>query len=470
MLIISALLPAPSLAFHCRGRQCNQVLLMMMAKNHARSASAPESGDSRTGELFLNTIGFVIDNIRDSRHDSQLRINKEWKTTANRLQLVSLEACRAWRDTTYVHLKVTDVTPLWLLSRDAIGTETCASSRCASTSNPEIGDRAGGAGVGYDEVMPTSNRRRVEFASRVPKLRVFRMTWERSSQELSTIVFPPHLRQLIFDWGFDQPIDGVILPEGLEELEFRGMFDKSLPAKLPQTMKKLSFGLKYNQPVHAVRWPPSLQSIYFGHCFNQSIDMKGALPASLKSIHFGQNFHKSLSHVQWPDSLEEISLGSSFSEPLRKANLPQGLRRLALAGNHVGQLNAVKWPPSVTAIHLSGEFNQPIEAVVWPMSLQQLSFGFRFNQTVKEMVWPLTLRELLFGGSFVQPVESITLPYGLESLAFLHNSSQAIRGLALPTSLKTLTVGRRSLEEARSCVPQGVKISCYEFYSLVESM
>lgn len=196
------------------------------------------------------------------------------------------------------------------------------------------------------------------------------------------------------------------------------------------------------------------------------MNLEGALPASLKSVHFGQSFRKSLSHVHWPDNLEEISLSSSFSEPLREVSLPQGFRRLTLTGNHVGQLDAAKWPPNITTIHLSGEFNQPIDTVVWPMSLQQLSFGFHFSQPVGEIVWPPNLKELSFGGSFVQQAESVVLPDRLESLAFLHNSSQPIQRLALPTSLKIPTVGRRLLEEARSCVLQGVNISSYEFYSL----
>lgn len=442
-----------------------------MPKTFGYSISAPASGDSRTGELFLDTIGFVIDNIRDNKRDTKVRTGKEWKTTASRLQLVSLEACRAWRDTTHVHLTVRDTTPPWLWKKDDMVTEACAGGRCISTSNSENDDGSRGAGVEYEKVMPASTRRRLGSTSRVPKLRVTRMTWERSSQDLSATCFPPHLRQLVFHWGFDQPIDGALLPEGLQELEFRGIFDKPVPAKLPQTIKKISFGLKFNQPVHGLQWPSSLQQLTFGHCFNQKIDDIGALPAGLRSICFGQNFQKSLSHVQWPDNLEGISLSSSFSEPLRKVNLPQGLRRLTLAGNHVGQLDAVTWPPKITTIHLNGEFNQPIDTVAWPTSLRQLSFGFHFNQAVNdEVVWPPNLKELSFGGSFAQPVENVVLPDRLESLAFLHNSSQDLQGLALPTSLKTLTVGRRSLEGAQSCVPQGANIVCYEFYSLMESL
>lgn len=476
LLTTSAFSPYPFIVFSLQEAPVPNQVLSVMTKNKERSSvSAPASADSRTGELFLDTVGFVIDNMRDSRRDTLIRTSKEWKTTANRLQLVSLEACRAWRDTTYVNLNVTDATPPWLWKRDAASTEVCSSSRRISSSNPEIDDDSSGvvcgAGVGYDVVMPACTRRRLASTSRVPKLRVTRMTWERSSPDLSVAIFPRHLRQLIFHWAFNQPIDGVLLPEGLEELEFRGVFDKPLPATLPQTIKKISFGLKFNQPVHGVRWPSSLRQLAFGHYFDQSLDMKGALPASLKIVHFGQNFRKSLSRVQWPDNLEEISLSSSFSEPLREVSLPQGLRRLTLAGNHVGQLDAVKWPPSITTIHLGGEFNQPIDtAVVWPTSLQQLSFGFHFNQAVNDIVWPTNLKELSFGESFLQPVESVILPDRLGSLAFLHNSSQPIQGLTLPTSLKTLTVGRRSLEEARSCVPQRVNILCYEFFSLMESL
>ena len=441
-----------------------------MTKNNESSVFAVDPEDSRTGELFLDTIGFVIDNMCDSRRGTQVRTGKEWKTTANRLQLVSLEACRACRDTTQVHLNVTEATPSWLWKQNAMCNDARSSSRCTSSSL-EVGESGRiSAGVGYDENPPASSRRRLGSTSRVPKLRVTRMTWERSSQDLSTAFFPRQLRQMIFHWSFNQPIDDVVLPEGLEELEFRGMFDKLLPAKLPQTLKTISFGLKYNQPVHGVRWPSSLQQLTFGHCFDQSVDVEGALPASLKSIHFGQNFQKSLSRVQWPDDLEEISLSSSFGEPLREINLPQGLKRLAIAGNHAGQLDAVMWPPNITTIHLHGEFNQAIDAVVWPTSLQQLSFGFHFNQAVNGILWPPNLKELSFGGSFLQLAEDVVLPDRLERLAFLHNSSQAVQGLTLPSSLKTLTVGRLSLEDARSCVPRGVNIACYEFYSLMESL
>lgn len=172
-----------------------------MAKNKACSVSTPESGDSRTGELFLDTIGFVIDNMRDSRRDTQSRTSKEWKTTATRL---TLEVCRAWRDTTHVHLNVTDATPPWLWKQDAISAEACSRSRCTSSSSPEIDDSGRGSGVGYDEAMPAySRRRRLGSASRVPKLCATRMTWARSSQDLSTALSPRHLRQLIVHWGFN---------------------------------------------------------------------------------------------------------------------------------------------------------------------------------------------------------------------------------------------------------------------------
>ncbi len=427
-----------------------------MSKKHGHSSSLEESGNPRAGELFLDTIGFVIDNIREERQDSKNRNKKEWKTTVSSLQLVSLEACRAWRDSTQVHLKVTEVTPSWLWKKDASGTGAYASTHggAASNSATKKDDPRGG----------------LVSKTRVPKMRVTRMTWERDSQDLTTISFPPHLKQLVFHWGFDQPIDDINLPEGLQEIEFSGIFNRPLPAKLPQTIRKITFGLKFNQPLRGIQWPSSLRQLIFGHSFDQKIDFEGALPALLKSLHFGQNFQQSLRHVQWPDGLEELSLSSSFSESLREVVLPQGLRCLTLTGNYPGQLDAVQcWPSNLTTINLNGDFNQPIASVVWPTTLQKLSFGWFFNQTTSDVAWPLSLTELSFGGSFAQPVESVVLPNCLESLAFLQNSSQTIEGMMLPESLKNLSVGRGSLTEG-FCTRPGVKVVFYEFYSLTESL
>lgn len=428
-----------------------------MSKKHGYSSSLEESDNPRAGELFLDTIGFVIDNIREERHDTKKRNRKEWKTMASSLQLVSLEACRAWRDSTRAHLKVTEVTPSWLWKKGALGPGACTTTHGETASNSAAKEDGRSGGL-------------IDSKTRVPKMRVTRMTWERDSHDLTTTRFTPHLKQLVFHWGFDQQIDDVYLPEGLEEMEFSGIFDRPLPAKLPQTIRKITFGLKFNQPLHGIQWPSSLQQLTFGRSFDQKVDFEGALPASLKSLHFGQNFQQTLRHVQWPDGLEELSLSSSFNESLREVDLPQGLRCLTLTGNHPGQLDAVQhWPSKLTTINLNGDFNQPIASVVWPTTLQKLSFGWFFNQSTSDVAWPSSLKELSFGGSFAQPVESVVLPDRLESLAFLQNSSQAIEGMVLPESLKDISVGRGSLTEG-FCTRPGVKVVFYEYYSLMESL
>ncbi len=189
------------------------------------------------------------------------------------------------------------------------------------------------------------------------------------------------VKELTFDWGFNQPITGVVWPASLLQL---------------------SFGGDFNQPIVGVSWPASLQQLRLGidyiagGDFNQPI--AGVVwPASLKRLYFGLKFNKPVIGVVWPAVLQELSFGTWFNQPIVGVSWPASLQQLRF-GN---------------AVRGVGDFNQPIAGVEWPASLQQLSFGNFFNQPIAGVVWPAGLQQLSLGPRFKQPTAGVVWPASL---------------------------------------------------------
>ena len=119
--------------------------------------------------------------------------------------------------------------------------------------------------------------------------------------------------------AFDQSLDGVALPSGLQTLTFGVWFNQSLEqAMLPSGLQKLTFGAAFDQSLGGVVLPSGLQELTFGENFTnfqQNMD-KVKLPPNLQKLSFGFHFNQSLQNVIWPPELQELNFGDRFNQNL----------------------------------------------------------------------------------------------------------------------------------------------------------
>ncbi|CAM9412328.1 unnamed protein product [Ectocarpus fasciculatus] len=149
--------------------------------------------------------------------------------------------------------------------------------------------------------------------------------------------FPSGLREMFLGAAFDQPIEDVVWPQGLERLSLPGC----------------------NQPIDNVRWPRALKSLEFTSPWQISLredpdtcldelDLVGAfdspfttLPASLRTLWLGDEFGQSLEGVNWPNGLVTLGLGCKFEGLHRGVSWPSNLRNLYL----LREIDWVEPPP-----------------------------------------------------------------------------------------------------------------------------
>ena len=98
--------------------------------------------------------------------------------------------------------------------------------------------------------------------------------------------FAPYVTRIFVEC--DEPIDEIIWPPSLTELEFSPIFKQNVEdcCELPSSLTSLKFGgvyNRFNRPVEKLRLPDSISILEFGHWFNQSVE-KLQLPPALTKI------------------------------------------------------------------------------------------------------------------------------------------------------------------------------------------
>ena len=126
---------------------------------------------------------------------------------------------------------------------------------------------------------------------------------ESRSRETSAAATPKET--LTFGWNFNQSLEEVSWPPGLQILTFGGEFNRPERLTWPSKLQSLTFGFRFNQSLLQVTLPDTLQSLTFGCAFDQSLDGV-ILPKGLRRLTFGDRFNQALEHVTWPESLERL--------------------------------------------------------------------------------------------------------------------------------------------------------------------
>ena len=79
------------------------------------------------------------------------------------------------------------------------------------------------------------------------------------------------MKELTFDRNFNQAVERMPLPVGLEKLSFGGAcFNQPVEGmQLPAGLKELTFGFNFNQPVEGMNLPAGLKERTFRNDFHQ---------------------------------------------------------------------------------------------------------------------------------------------------------------------------------------------------------
>jgi len=148
----------------------------------------------------------------------------------------------------------------------------------------------------------------------------------------------------------------------------------------------------FNQPLEDVAFPDGLQHLAFGFYFNQSLQN---LPDSLQSLTVGHDFKQSSESVQLPKQLQIFNFGGTLW-PHANLQLPSTLRKLSLAKRFNQSLDDMMFPATSAELILAGDFNQPLDGVSLPEGLESLTLAGDFNQSLARVRFPESLLELKF--------------------------------------------------------------------------
>jgi len=188
------------------------------------------------------------------------------------------------------------------------------------------------------------------------------------------------------------------------ELIRRGCAEEDLPLQSRQVWcSLLQVGLphSFNQSLENVRFPAGLQSLTFGSDFNQSME-KVILPAGLQSLTFGASFNQNIDKVVFPDCLQHLTFGTDFDRDLDRVTFPTSLTSVTFGLHFNRRMDKVKLPPGLHHLIFGDDFNQRMDNVNFPHSLRTLTFGYDFDQEMDDVVMPPQLETVTYGGFFTR--------------------------------------------------------------------
>lgn len=174
------------------------------------------------------------------------------------------------------------------------------------------------------------------------------------NQPLDGVTFPAGLRELFLGSDFNQRIDRVAWPEGLELLSMPGFNKPIQDVQWPSGLKTLEFSMpnqfEYRQSLDGILWEMQQEG------FNQPLG--ASLPASLETLLLSDNFNQSLRDVAWPSGLAVLGLGIGVSkESIEGVEWPPSLRKLVSSSE---AYDAVQAPAGCRAVATHPFFGDPI--------------------------------------------------------------------------------------------------------------
>jgi hypothetical protein len=154
-----------------------------------------------------------------------------------------------------------------------------------------------------------------------------------SKLHVSTIMWPSSLLSLRLDCCAGEGVEDLKLPARLQVLAFcHLLFDQPIERLvLPNGLRIIELGEMFSQPIEELRLPDSLEAIRLGSSFNMPIE-KLTLPAGLTELRFGTYFNQPIKLLDFSRTkLLTLEFGQRFDQPIEQLNLPMTVRQIRLA-------------------------------------------------------------------------------------------------------------------------------------------
>jgi hypothetical protein len=141
-----------------------------------------------------------------------------------------------------------------------------------------------------------------------------------------------NLKELTFDFYYNQIISANVLPNSLQALTFNYYYNQIIGVNvLPNSLQTLTFNDYYNQIIDVNVLPNSLHTLTFGGYYNQIIGVN-VLPNSLHTLTFGFKYNQKISINVLPNSLQVIYFnlhGSLYNDEKCKNHIiPQAFQNI----------------------------------------------------------------------------------------------------------------------------------------------
>src|SRR6185503_19745901 len=115
-------------------------------------------------------------------------------------------------------------------------------------------------------------------------------THNDETKRLTKLILAPNVKELMFDWQFNQTLTEGAIPDQITKITFGINFNKNvLPNTLPKQLTSLSFGHYFKSRLHEGSLPENLTSLFLGHYFNYPF-RENVLPTNLTHLKFGPQY------------------------------------------------------------------------------------------------------------------------------------------------------------------------------------
>ncbi|EGC35348.1 hypothetical protein DICPUDRAFT_33573, partial [Dictyostelium purpureum] len=288
------------------------------------------------------------------------------------------------------------------------------------------------------------------------------------NKEISKGTLPSSLKSLVFGYSWNLALDKLNIPDQLEILKFGRGFERKLGGvKLPSGLKSLV--IKSNVVIHENVLPIGLKELRLLDKYNSPFKTANVIPSTLEYLEVGNSFNQDLSiALSSLKSLRVLRLGDEYNIKLRKGSLPPSLTNIEF-GNYVHLLEPGVIPHSVTDITFKDSFSDKrLLSILVPGSLPpvvEFKMGHYFNIPIAPSVLPSTIKSLNFSDNFKTKLEDYSIPSSVEKLVFCSDFNQNLP--ILPSSLKILKLGHSFKKKLNiGSLPYGLtylSMSSYEF-------
>ncbi|KAN0012257.1 hypothetical protein ACTFIU_007555 [Dictyostelium citrinum] len=287
--------------------------------------------------------------------------------------------------------------------------------------------------------------------------------FNNKNKPLSVGTFPNTLESLFLGDHYNLPIEPLVLPTGLKEIEFGREFNQDLNINdvLPPSLTSIKLSSSFqNFPISLKTFKslPNLQVLFYPNLDlnllkNNNVDIDDIFP-NLRELLFSTNCNTTKEKLKLPSSVTNLNCFNVDNTQFQSISLHQGIKNIT--NNHLftndsfsgsggggGELKIERMTiqAKLNPIDIKNSFlNVSIP------SFKTLNIMF-FNDLITEPIFPNTITSLSLS-SFDQPIQPNTFPKSLKHLSFMAYNQPFITKTT--TTIKTEMINQQLLLSSSS--------------------